>query len=273
MNKRLQIFSHWLKGPKNNVSAAEILYQVFKPGHHKTGKQSIHNIIEEEEYYLVYYKGFKEPLYWPKEVSLRCLYGFSGEIFDKNNWHYYEIPETTVNTDDIVLDCGAAEGIFTYVIMNRCKKAYALEPLPVFIKSMQKTFAGSDHVEIIQAAASDSEGIAAIKNNELSTGQADIDNTDLKKVELKTIDSLFYDRNLPLTFIKADLEGFELKMLDGCRETIAANLPRIAITTYHEADHAPKITEYLKQIAPDYNIKTKGIAKIAGCPVMLHAWV
>ena len=92
-------------------------------------------------------------------------------------------------------------------------------------------------------------------------------------VQARTVDSLFADRNLPLTYIKADLEGAELRMLAGAERTIRLNKPRIAITTYHEAHHADAITAFLRRIDPAYRILTKGIEHRAGAPVMLHAWV
>jgi hypothetical protein len=44
--------------------------------------------------------------------------------FYKTNWHYYEIKETKVKGDDTVVDCGVAEGLFTFLISNRCKQVY-----------------------------------------------------------------------------------------------------------------------------------------------------
>jgi hypothetical protein len=92
-------------------------------------------------------------------------------------------------------------------------------------------------------------------------------------VTVETIDRLFIDRDRPLTYLKADLEGFELSMLAGAQRTIARYLPKVAITTYHRAEHAEEITSFLQGVDRRYRILTKGIDAETGSPVMLHAWV
>ena len=39
-------------------------------------------------------------------------------------------------------------------------------------------------------------------------------------------------------------------MLEGAKKTIAEYLPKLAITTYHDPEHAQLITNYLKEINP-----------------------
>lgn len=273
MNKRVQLLHQWLSGNRNNITFPEIIYHVLKKGHHKVGKSMITQIIEDSNYYKVFYKGLKSPLYWPKTEGLKCLYGFSGEVLDPGHWHYYEIPETTVDKDDIVVDCGAAEGLFSLTVATRSKKVYAVEPLPVFIDSMKLTFSSFTNVEIIPAALSNETRQAVFIDNKITTDENKISLPDAIKINIETIDSLFYSRELPVTYIKADLEGYELNMLEGAKNTIARNLPKIAIATYHVHDHAEKISIFLKDINPNYQIKTKGIEKNTGCPVFLHAWL
>jgi hypothetical protein len=94
-----------------------------------------------------------------------------------------------------------------------------------------------------------------------------------KTIKVTTIDKLFYEKQIPITYIKADLEGYELKMLEGARNTITTYHPKIAITTYHEVGHAKWITDYLREINPNYRIKIKGLEQTWGAPIMLHAGV
>lgn len=62
-------------------------------------------------------------------------------------------------------------------------------------------------------------------------------------------------------------------MLAGAERSIARYRPKIAITTYHVAEHADQIASFLQRIEPGYRIRTKGIDAVTGSPVMLHAWV
>ena len=92
-------------------------------------------------------------------------------------------------------------------------------------------------------------------------------------MKVTTIDNLFYKKKIPLSYLKADLEGYEIKMLIGAYQTIKKYKPKIAITTYHEKEHASWIANYLRQIDPQYRVKCVGLENKWGVPVMLHAWV
>lgn len=217
--------------------------------------------------------GMASPLYYPSAFNILSLYQVIAEVFYAD-WHNYEIPGvsgTFVRRGDVVADCGAAEWLFSLMAAPRCKKVYAIEPLPAFVASMRRTFNGIGNIELIEAALSDAPGKGFLSGLSISSAVSGAEG--VVPVRLETLDNIFYARSERLDYLKADLEGFELKMLEGGRLTIAANLPRIAITTYHDRTHAEAIRAFLKGITPAYNILVKGIEERAGCPVMLHAWV
>lgn len=273
MNKRLQIMLNWAAGKRNNVSFLEIVRYLTKPSHFKAGKSKIREILENGDYLVVYFEGIAQPLYWPKEYGGRCLHGVAGELLNNDHWHFYEINETKVSEGDVVLDCGASEGLFSLSVAGRCKKVYAIEPLPCFIRCMGKTFSNFDNVEILPFALSNEPGEASIVDHGLTSVLEISSDKTMTKVQLNTIDNLFYLKGIPVNYIKADLEGFEIKMLEGARKSIAAHKPKIAITTYHDPRHANLITEFLKDVTNEYKFKAKGIEQRSGSPIMIHAWV
>ncbi len=69
------------------------------------------------------------------------------------------------------------------------------------------------------------------------------------------------------------MEGYEMIMLAGASDIIREYKPKIAITTYHQEQHARQIQDFLKSIVPSYQIMVKGLEERKGAPVMLHAWV
>lgn len=75
-----------------------------------------------------------------------------------------------------------------------------------------------------------------------------------------------------MSYIKADLEGYDYELIKGADNLISANLPKIAITTYHNREHATLISNHLKKIHPGYKTKIKGIYALDGSPVLMHAW-
>jgi FkbM family methyltransferase len=268
---RTGILFHWLKGRRNNVGFAELIRFLFKRAYYQRASDMVKEVDNQGPLKRVMIGDYKEPLYYPGNFDILPLYQVINETFSPLHWHYYEKEGTVIESDDIVADCGAAEGLFGFVAAHKCRKVYLIEPLPDFVTSLKKTFQKFRNVTICPFGLSSREEKGYLSDNDISsaiTGQSGG-----IPVKMTTLDKLFHDRGRPVTYIKADLEGFELKMLEGGLKTIKKYKPKIAITTYHVADHASHITALLKKIEPRYNIRTKGIENRFGAPVMLHAWV
>lgn len=61
-----------------------------------------------------------------------------------------------------------------------------------------------------------------------------------------------YDRNEKVTFLKMDIEGSELKALQGAKKIIQKQKPRLAICIYHKTWDFIELTEQILEIVPDY---------------------
>ena len=111
---------------------------------------------------------------------------------DKKSPHCYLNSKSRIpDKNDIIADIGAAEGIFTLDVIERVKKAYLFECDEEWIEPLRRTFDGyMEKIEIIEKYVSDI-------TNEVSV----------------TLDDFFKDRDI--TYIKADIEGAEYKMLMG----------------------------------------------------------
>lgn len=55
-----------------------------------------------------------------------------------------------------------------------------------------------------------------------------------------------------VTFLKLDVEGSELKALEGARNVIKRDKPRIAVCIYHKPEDIIVIPEYLLELVPEY---------------------
>ncbi|OPX45657.1 hypothetical protein CLHUN_05940 [Ruminiclostridium hungatei] len=58
----------------------------------------------------------------------------------------------------------------------------------------------------------------------------------------------------PITFIKMDIEGAEIKALEGAEEIIRVHKPKLAICVYHEPYHLWEIPFLIKKYVPDYKL-------------------
>jgi FkbM family methyltransferase len=270
MNRRMAVLLHWLRGRRNGVGSAELLRFLKAPPARVRARRLIEAVDEDAGIYRVHLVGLEQPLIWPKSVDLSWLYVVLAEQGDPSDWHFYEVPETSVRSDDVVVDCGAAEGLFALLVAKRAKRVYAVEPLPLWVQCMRQTFQRTENVQILSCALSDQTGRLRLQGRALSSK---LNRDGDVEVHVETVDNLFFNRGIEVSYLKADLEGHDLKMLRGARHTIANYTPRIAVTTYHDPAHARLMIDFVRSLNGRYRFKTKGIETASGAPVMLHAWV
>jgi FkbM family methyltransferase len=70
-------------------------------------------------------------------------------------------------------------------------------------------------------------------------------------VQVTTLDQAIAD---PVSFIKMDLEGWEMKALAGCERHIRNERPKLAIAVYHHAGDFRAVSQYARSIHPDYKV-------------------
>ena len=150
----------------------------------------------------------------------------------------------TIQSNDVVLDLGAYNGIFAYTIYDRCKHIYCIEPDPLGLECLKLNAEQMKNVTIIPKAVANKKGIAKFYVGRSSTQSSlfsSVTNPDKKQrtfintveVEVDTIDNMFKD--IKIDVIKADIEGAEIDMLLGATNTLK-NVKYVAIASYHELD-------------------------------------
>lgn len=271
-NRRIQLLKRILeKRGSLDIKTLDLLYNVFGPASRFKSRPFLSHIGEAVDGFRpVYFHGYSEPLYLPAALNPHYIYQITCELFRPQEWHYYEIPQTKVQPSDYVLDAGAAEGLFTFLVAGRCAQVFAAEPLPAFVKAMTKTFSRQRNVEILPYALGSEVGAASLQEDGITTIVKLDQNGDIK---LTTVDELIINQGRLLTYLKADLEGYERLMLAGAKQSIIAYKPKIAITTYHQQDDHIFIMDFLSSLDVGYKFICSGIEERYGQPVMLHAWV
>lgn len=76
-----------------------------------------------------------------------------------------------------------------------------------------------------------------------------------ENVQIYSLDDYFADK--PVSFIKADIEGFEYQMLVGATQIIQRDKPLLAICIYHSASDMYAIPLLIKNILPDYALSIR----------------
>ena len=139
-----------------------------------------------------------------------------------------------------------------------------MEPYPQFVQTLERTLGPFANATIHEVALSDVAGPLHLSLTQLGQSEKMV-------VQAQTLDHLFLQHDPPVSYLKADVEGHELPLLQGAAGLIRQNRPKIAVTVYHEANDYLEIMRFIRDIDPSYQFRIKGITA-SGKPVMLHAW-
>lgn len=141
-------------------------------------------------------------------------------------------------------------------------KVYAFEATPDSARLAKENMQanGCDNVEIVPFALSDQKqtlhlnvnSAAASSNRVLGTQATDADGNEQAAIEAIRLDDFVAERGIQVDFIKADIEGAEMAMLNGAANTIARDAPTCALCVYHKQDDFWTIPEFLRAQVKDY---------------------
>ncbi len=269
--RRLLIIYFWLIKGKNNVSFSELVRFLLKPKVDAVAGRYVKGINRQGDFFEVSFNTTPEILFWPGTFPASGINQVVAETFDKDDWHYYQKEHTVVDAGEVLVDVGAAEGLLSLVVAHRCQKVILIEPNRQFAAALRKSFQPySAKVRVHQLAVADAAGEMNFDDNSLE-GKIGAGKHGAR-IEVTTVDELLKNED-NITYLKADLEGYEESMLKGAKQTITRFKPKMAITTYHTENKADDIVRLVKSFVPEYKHYVKGIHHSDGKPVMVHFWV
>lgn len=145
----------------------------------------------------------------------------------------------TVRAGDIVYDVGAHVGYFT-VLMSQTVGAdgriYAFEPRPLNQRFLARHLRVNrcDNVEVFHLSVGDRDGPARLETR-TGTGTGHVAEDGDLEVDMVSIDAMVGNGHLPPpTFIKIDVEGGELRVLEGARHVLETHRPRMVLATHSD---------------------------------------
>lgn len=149
----------------------------------------------------------------------------------------YEAFRSSVRPGMVALDVGANVGCYSILLgqwVGSRGKVFAFEPVPAVHAGLVEHIALNQlhgTVDAVSAAVGDKDGsapfVASATAGEGRLAAASDDSSD--PVQMVTIDSFCRTRGINPDFIKIDVEGWELAVLRGARETIRRNRGRLAL--------------------------------------------
>lgn len=271
--RRIKIFFYWLFKSRNGISFTQLFAFLFKPTVSRIAKNFISDVRydDDEKFALIQIKGVQNPLYWPTIFPIDRINQVVAETFDTSDWHYYQKKGTEIEKGEVLLDIGTAEGLFALSVEQLCTEMILVEPSNSFCEALTKTFENSSSkVRIVNAAVGDYIGKVTFAQSSLDGSLYD-SNIGGEEVDLLTVDSIIGDTRI--TYLKADVEGFEQQLIEGATQTIKRCKPKIAITCYHPQNNAKEMIAAIKKVVPEYQFYVSGVFQEGGKPVMIHGFV
>ena len=184
------------------------------------------------------------------------------DFTDRQQYQYFESFLHLTKYDEVFVDVGGYDGFTSEEFIKRCpeyKAVYLFEPdikniivardrLEKYINVHLKQIGLSSHKEKLRFSSGGS--VSSISED------GDIE------IQADALDELVDDT---VTFIKMEIEGAESLALEGARNTILKNHPRLAISVYHKDADFWKIPEQIFSIRNDYDVYlrhyTEGVAE------------
>ncbi len=144
---------------------------------------------------------------------------------------------TVVQPKDVVFDIGAHVGYFTVLmsdIVGEQGRIIAFEPRDINKKFLKRHLKANhcNNVEVIEACVGDREGKARLETR-VGTGTGFVSDTGNIEVDMVVLDELVDSGKLPKPdFIKMDVEGGEMMVLQGAKHLIETHKPRMILATH-----------------------------------------
>jgi len=178
---------------------------------------------------MSYVLHYDKKLYFPKNYGKCLIQNIYNQLLieqDSDSPHKYLNDDFYIENGDILVDAGACEGFFALENIDKCEKAYLIEPDEHWREPLAKTFEPyNNKVCFIPKFVSD------INNNDSIT-----------------LDNLFVDTINKNVFVKADIEGFELNLLKGSQNLFKKNNMKLVLCTYHNQFDSKDLDKYLKNL-------------------------
>jgi FkbM family methyltransferase len=181
------------------------------------------------------------PFTWTDRLRLTLLpssFYYRRRIADEATWGEHELGvlDKVVRRGGTAIDVGANQGVFAYAFARIADRVEAFEPNPdcaAFARRMLGSRArlhevalsdGSGQADLVVPLSA--QGMALHFGGSLKRRRADAAETMRFKVEVRTLDSYAFQ---DVRVLKVDVEGCEMEVLEGGRETILRCRPVLIV--------------------------------------------
>lgn len=166
-----------------------------------------------------------------KEQYLESFMGYSKEVF---------------------ADIGGYDGDTTKLFCDKYPdyhKIFLFEPSKSNIKRAKERLALNYRVEFFNLGLSDRKATLTFDDDLGSSSKISVEGKN--KINTDTLDNVISDE---ITFLKMDIEGWEMSALKGAENHIKEEHPKLAIAIYHDPKDFWQVPEFIFSLRNDYEI-------------------
>lgn len=173
--------------------------------------------------------------------------------------------------DETFVDCGAYDGMSTVEFFNNAGgEAYLFEANPNN-ESVINNVLKHNHINNYTIIAKGLYDRDTTLNFSTNKGAGAMIEADGESIKVTSIDNALTNIGRKITYIKMDIEGAEEKAIEGARNIIKRDSPRLAISIYHKKNDFIDIPLQLLDIYPDYRFAMRHYCTM-GEETVLYAW-
>ena len=157
--------------------------------------------------------------------------------------------------EEVFVDAGGFDGLTTVEFIKRYpdyKEIYIFEPSEKNLELAKENLKGFKNINFMDKGLSNKKNI--LKFNPESGSASGISDNGTAAIEVDLLDSIVNEK---VSFIKMDIEGGECMAIEGMKNHILNDYPKMAISVYHKVNDLWKIPEQIFTMRDDYNIYIK----------------
>lgn len=149
----------------------------------------------------------------------------------------------------LVVDIGAWCGTWTRSLAPFSKKIIAFEPDKLHFKCLEKNTFNLSNVELHQSCIGDTPKKISLSQDNFTQAKRILEESG--KIEVKTLDSFAFDS---IDLLKIDVEGYEMKVLEGCKNTLS-NIKYIMIELNNNTKKYGSSNKDVEKFLQDHNFR------------------
>jgi FkbM family methyltransferase len=194
--------------------------------------------------------------YNPKTLNQLDNFFFRKDFSYDGPYCYKDLEtDITIKQSDIIIDVGSWIGDFSAYASKKGGYVYAFEPNPNIIPILKKTAEYNGNISVLPFGLSNKKCKSKFSLNKGYSLGGNVSKNGSIEVQLITLDDWAKENSITgISFIKADIEGFERNMLQGSIGILKTQSPKLSICTYHYKDDPKILREIILSANPNYRI-------------------